>query len=114
MSWDQGEIVYLDDDDEVCNIVGSSRQRGNHKQCWVRYSGRQWPGRCQMVNCGGAAQVGSHIWVKGLRQAFIIPACQACNMARELQWDPFTGRPRVWASVKQNAAAVRIDRDGRY
>ena len=74
-SWEQGDSLRLGRDDEVSQVVGSSKQHGSMKQHWIRYSGRQWPSKCQMLGCGNSSTDGAHVYAKHLRQTFILPEC---------------------------------------
>ena len=102
MAWNNGDLLRLDLSDEVSHVIGSSAQKNNWKQYWMKNTGRQFPQVCQIYNCGKSAKVGAHIFVKHKRQNFILPTCQSCNM------DPSQAYGNGWVSVKANAVVVRV------
>ena len=102
MSWTNGEIIDIDDDDKVSHVVGSSGQTGNWKKFWSDHTNRSWPRTCQILGCGNEAEVGAHVYVKNCHQTFILPTCQTCNK------DGIHDYPN-WVSCKQRAVAVRIE-----
>ena len=104
MTWSNGDKYRLECYDEVSHVVGSSMQRGNWKQFWIKYSGRKFPKKCQILNCGGDAEVGAHVYVKYKQQSFILPTCYKCNK------DPFQQYGKGWVSTKSNSMVVRIER----
>ena len=106
-SWQLGDAYILGQEDEVAQVVGSSKQQGSWKQHWLRYSGRKWPATCQMLGCGDKATDGAHVYVKHLRQTWILPCCHSCNMDPENRW----GRgASSWYSTKANALVVWVKR----
>ena len=105
MAWKNGELLYLDLDDEVSHVVGSSAQGGNWSKYWEQHTGRQFPKTCQIFNCGKDATVGAHVYVKRYRQNFILPTCQSCNKDPEQEYN---GKSECWVSVKAKAVVVRV------
>ena len=103
MAWNNGDTLELDLVDEVSHVVGSSKQTGNWKQFWLKHSGRKFPKKCQIHNCGGDAEMGAHVYVKKKQQNFILPTCYTCNS------DPEQKYGVGWVSVKANAVVVRIE-----
>ena len=101
MAWEQGDWFILDKEDEVSHVVGSSLQRGNWKQYWLKHSGRKWPAKCQIHGCGQPASVGAHVYIKFKQQNFILPTCQECNR------DPKKKYPN-FKKTKVNALAVWV------
>ena len=107
--WEDGDCLILVKDALVSHVVGSSPQKskeGSWKNYWIVHSRRQWPWRCQIHGCGNEPEVGAHVYVKGLRQNFILPTCQECNKDPEQEY----GDGDCWVSAKANALAVRVVR----
>ena len=104
MAWINGDLLELDQDDEVSHVVGSSAQKGNWKQYWMEHTGRQFPLKCQIYSCGNKATVGAHVYVKGFRQNFILPTCQSCNKDPEQEY----GTSESWRFVKAKAVVARV------
>ena len=102
MAWNNGDLLRLDLSDLVSHVIGSSAQKNNWKQYWMKNTGRQFPQVCQIYNCGKSAKVGAHIFVKHKQQNFILPTCQSCNN------DPSQKYGVDWVSVKANAVVVRV------
>ena len=102
MSWNNGDLVVIEDDDLVSHVIGSSGQRGNWKQFWCAHTARQWPSRCSIQRCGNDAEVGAHMYIKGSHQTFIVPTCQTCNK------DGICDYPN-WVSVNNSVVAVRVE-----
>ena len=105
MAWNDGDHFTLEKTDEVSHVVGSSKQKGNWKEYWMKNTGRKFPQKCQTYNCGNSAKVGAHVYVKHSRQNFIMPTCQSCNMNPE---QAYTGKSKSWVSAKQNAVVARV------
>lgn len=94
-------LIDREGDLEVSNVHGSSADRGNWKAKWEKAAGRrQWSSKCQIYNCGNSAQLGGHMYVKGLRRQFILPICHGCNRDPRFQYG------KGWAHVKLNAALM--------
>ena len=102
---DVGDHFTLEKTDEVSHVVGSSKQKGNWKEYWMKNTGRKFPQKCQTCNCGNSAEVGAHVYVKRSHQNFIMPTCQSCNMDPE---QAYTGKSKNWVSAKQNAVVARV------
>ena len=103
MAWQEGHRLVLEDTDEVANAVGSSEwasPSGSWKKYWLQHSGRAWPSKCQLHNCGEQAAVGAHIRVKRFKQYFILPACYSCNNSFDRDYGS------DWSSAKKNALVV--------
>eukprot|EP00949_MAST-11_sp_MAST-11-sp1_P003348 g3348.t1 len=77
-----GDIIYLEDAAEAWNIDGSSDAQA-HSGSWLRdaekATGRQ-RGRCSFEGCANRAEVGGHVWIKGIG-CFLAPICRQCNFA---------------------------------
>jgi hypothetical protein len=107
MAWANGEFITLDLGDEVAHVIGSSSQKskeGSWKKYWINHTGRQFPQKCQIYSCGNPAVLGAHVYLKHLRQNFILPTCHDCNMDPEQAY----GDSDNWVSVKANAVVVRV------
>eukprot|EP00389_Voromonas_pontica_P016571 GDKH01025915.1.p1 GENE.GDKH01025915.1~~GDKH01025915.1.p1 ORF type:complete len:148 (-),score=16.94 GDKH01025915.1:102-545(-) len=101
----RGENVKLDDDDMVAHVVGSSKDTNNWKKYWMEHTGRAWPRTCQIYGCGKPADVGAHVYIKGMKGNkwyFILPTCQGCNTDKNSDY----GRGDAWCSAKQDAVTV--------
>ena len=105
MAWNNGDLLRLDLSDLVSHVIGSSAQKNNWKQYWMKHTGRQFPQVCQIYNCGKSAKVGAHVFVKHKQQNFILPTCQSCNMNPE---QAYTGKSKSWVSAKQNAVVAQV------
>ena len=88
----------------MSHVVGSGQHARNWKRYWEAQTGRNFPQRCQIYNCGNQAQMGAHVYVKFKRQNFILPTCQSCNK------DPAQEYGRGWASAKANAMVAWVER----
>ena len=96
----------LEKTDKVSHVVGSSKQKRNWKEYWMKKTGRKFPQKCQIYYCGNSAEVGAHVYVKRFHQKnFIMPTCQSCNMDPE---QAYTGKSKNWVSAKQNAVVARV------
>ena len=78
---EEGDYFVTECQYEVCNVVGSSGDGGSKAQFWSKYAKRDFSvQKCGILGCGNKAEVGGHMWVKGLRKfCFILPICQAHN-----------------------------------
>ena len=101
MAWRNGDNMVVELDDEISHVIGSSADKRNWKKYWMDHTDRNFPRKCQIYGCGNPAQVGAHVYIKYLRQNFILPTCQACNKDPEQQY----GRGTV--SAKAKAVVVR-------
>ena len=72
---------YFEGQYEVSNVVGSSGDGGSKAKFWSEHTKRDFSvQKCGILGCGKEAEVGGHMWVKGLRKfCFILPICQAHN-----------------------------------
>ena len=85
---------------EVSNVVGSSDDSGSKAQFWSQHTGRDLSKqKCGILGCGSDAEVGGHVWVKGLSKCcFILPICQSHNKDPALDYK----------STKVNARLVAV------
>ena len=92
-------IIVLQRGDEVSNVSGTnhcrSRSFPSWKQFWLSKSCKDWPDKCRIAYCGNTATDGAHVWIKGLKDQFILPTCNHCNTRRLDQW--LTGNSRAIA-----------------
>lgn len=74
----------------VQNVCGTTPDVGPSPGGWLGWfeaqnsgpEGRASTRDCVVQGCGGAAEVGAHVWIQGLpkkRFYFIVPFCQSCN-----------------------------------
>ncbi|RYE81919.1 MAG: hypothetical protein EOO65_06165 [Methanosarcinales archaeon] len=91
----------------VCNVNGSSAHRRNWKSYWLTHSGRSWPEKCQMHQCGGIAAVGGHMYIKRKwgTTNYILPICSLCNQDPDLHYD---GPRTRWRDIKARAILVAV------
>lgn len=99
---------------EVCNVVGSSWDKGNMKKFWEDNTpeGVSWPKYCQIKGCGNEAEGGGHMWVKHntIRFWHILPICKKCNVKKAL--DDTINESRYAAETKATAHLVPRDHGG--
>ena len=103
--YSKGDTVLMEESDVCAHVIGSSKDKNNWKKFWINNSGRNWPSKCQIYNCGNAATVGAHVYIKykkGNKFYFILPTCQNCNKDTETDY----GSGDCWSSMKQNAVVV--------
>ena len=76
---------------EVSNVVGSSSDSGSKATFWSQHTGCDfYKQRCGILNCGGKAEVGGHMYVKRLSKfCWILPICQKCNKSTLLDYPRF-------------------------
>jgi hypothetical protein len=80
ISMERKEVLYLDEAVGAWNIDGSSDALAESGS-WLRdaeeATGRR-RGRCSFEGCPNQAEVGGHVWIKGVG-CFIAPICKPCN-----------------------------------
>jgi len=104
----KGEIIKLGKEDEVSHVVGSSKDKKNWKEFWLKYTNLQWPKKCQIYNCGEEPTVGAHVYIKyftGNRWYYILPTCQSCNMDADTDY----GKRSAWCSTKIGAVVAATE-----
>ena len=113
MSFYDGKVIPLSEDDRVANVVGSSKDRvppspsTSWKNFWevsvASKSRRKWPHTCQFYGCGNDATMGAHVYIATIttnKFFFILPSCGRCNADPERTYD------RGWSSAKEDAWVV--------
>lgn len=104
----QSHVIFQQENEdliEVSNVNGSSGHKRNWSEYWLRHVPRRgWPSTCQIHGCGNPAEVGGHVYIKGLRTQYILPICQGCNKNTEMHYQ--RGGRTDWANVKSHAALV--------
>lgn len=103
--FEKGEQILLGDDDLVAHVNGSSKDKNNWKRFWISNSDKHWPEKCQIHRCSGVAEVGAHVYIKGMtgnKWYFILPTCQKCNM----DTSSFYRESDAWCSAKSRAVAI--------
>ena len=90
MSYPQNEGEILRGPQEVCNVVGSSLDK-IRSDFWDYHTGdRLSEQKCGILGCGGDAEVGGHMWVKGLSKlCFILPICRFHNNSHTLDYPDY-------------------------
>ena len=93
----------------VANIYGSSEDDRRVSSSWIteveQYVGPQIT--CVALDCGAPAEMGCHVWVRGVRDAyFIAPFCRHCNHRHgheEICHCRYIGRgeePAQWIAIR--------------
>ena len=78
---------------------GGTSQRscncGSWKQHWMKFSGKEWPKECSILDCSQKATLGAHIYCtnSGAHDEYIIPACESCNKLTEDCFENKWGAP---------------------
>ena len=87
---EEGNSFVTDCNYEVSNVVGSSRDGAGRSMAkfWSKHVTRDFSKqKCGILSCGSKAEVGGHMWVKGLRKfCFILPICKAHNTDPSLDY----------------------------
>ena len=76
---------------QVSNVVGSSTDGGSKARFWAEHTGCNfYSQRCGMLGCPMPAEVGGHMYIKGLSKfCWILPICQSCNKDPGLDYPNF-------------------------
>ena len=107
MSYSNGDVWKLDEDDLVAHVRGSSADSSKvWKKHWEKMTGRKFPSKCKIQGCGKLAKVGAHVYVKYNRQNWIIPACTTCN--RDGIHDYDSKDDDCWVSINYDTVAVWV------
>merc|ERR1712004_815540 len=107
--WKNGDFMLMHEKGyyQISHVVGSAPHKRNWKKFWTSSTSSEFPRVCQILGCGNPAKVGAHVYVKRLRQIFILPTCQECNHDPEQVYD---GTKNQWISTKKTAVVVRVDK----
>ena len=97
---------YFQGQYEVSNVVGSTEDGGSKAQFWSTHTDRDfYKETCGIRGCGNPAQVGGHMWVKGLRKfCVILPICSTHNNDTSLYYQK--GNPTCYQLTKADAHLV--------
>ena len=86
---EEGDIVD-DGPFEVSNVVGSSKDSGSMADFWSEYTDKDFDQqKCGILYCSRYADVGGHMWIKGLTYrnfCFILPICYRHNNSTDLDF----------------------------
>ena len=101
---------YFEGQYEVSNVVGSSDDGGSKAQFWSEHTRRDFSKqKCGILGCGSDAEVGGHMWVKGLSKfCFILPICQSHNK------DPALDYPNYQSTKASVCLVARNTTDGMW
>ena len=92
----------------IANIQGSSLDAADIGKSWRKEAMRFTPEKqCVVLGCGGEAEEGCHVWVKGERRFYYIaPLCQKCNHRHgeeEICWCRYImghEEPKQWIPIR--------------
>ena len=79
----RGDIYLLREHAKGWNMDGSSSHKPDPRYgSWISFweeETEQQSGLCSFSGCRNEANVGGHIWLQGIKKAFIAPICSDCN-----------------------------------
>ena len=111
----QSDSIDLTSSEQVCNIVGSSRDKPRGATSWKKYweikTGANWPSQCSICpklfeKCRG---IGGHMYIKSKPgMAFILPICTSCNNKRLIDYNAYSPNKTAWTRIVQITTAVPI------
>ena len=106
--------IDLTPSDQVCNIVGSSRDKPRGATSWKKYweikTGEKWPSQCSIwklfEKCRG---IGGHMYIKSKPNIpIILPICTSCNNKRSIDYNAYSPNKTAWTRIVQITTAVPI------
>ena len=111
----RGDNIYLDEQDEVCHVIGTSRQNAPGASSWINFweqcTNKRRPAICSICRTStrDSVMVGAHVYIKQERVRkwnFIIPACSECNGDDTMDYN---GPNTKWSKVKKSTIAVAVE-----